>query len=266
MRRILAFIRRDALVAASYRTAMVLSLTSLVTLVVPLYFIANAIQPVFGDAIEAEGGAYFAFVIAGMATYQFVATAVGAIPSALASGLRTGTFEALIATPSRLPVLLVGMMGYPFLWTVVRALVLLAAGQLLGADFQLDRLFLGILVWAGITIAYIPFGILAGALLLVTRTAGPLPNGILMASIFLGGVYYPTHVIPSWLHHLSQAVPLTYGLRAFRRIMAADASVAQVSADLGILLLMAVALMTFSILVLRLALGHARRAGSLAQY
>lgn len=266
MRRILAFIRRDALVAASYRTGMLLSLGSLITMVVPLYFIANAIQPVFGKTIGSEGGAYFAFVIAGMASYQFVMTGVSAIPSVLATGLRTGTFEALVATPSRLPVVLAGMVAYPFLWTVMRALVLLGAGQLLGADFDLSRILLALLIWTLITVAYIPFGILGGALLLVTRTTGPLPNAMLMASMFLGGVYYPTHVIPSWLQDLSQAIPLTYGLRAFRQALAADASLTQILPDLGILAVLSAGLIVVSSLVLQMALAHARRAGTLAQY
>jgi ABC-2 type transport system permease protein len=266
MRRVLAFIRRDFLVAASYRTGMLMSLGSLVTMVVPLYFIASAIQPVFGSTIESEGGTYFAFVIAGMASYQFVMTAVSAIPTALASGLRTGTFEALVATPSRLPVVLTGMIAYPFLWTVLRALVLLGAGQLLGADFDLSRMLLGLVIWALITLAYVPFGILGAALLLVTRTTGPLPNAVLMASMFLGGVYYPTHVIPSWLQDLSQAIPLSYGLRAFRKALATDASLAQVLPDLGIVAVFSVGMTVVAMLVLQMALGHARRAGTLAQY
>ena len=266
MHRIMAFIRRDALVAASYRTGMLLSLGSLVTMVIPLYFIANAIQPVFGTTIASEGGGYFAFVIAGMAAFQFVMTATTAIPTVLASGLRTGTFEALVSTPSRLPVLIAGMIAYPFLWTLIRGLVLIGAGQLLGANFDLTRLVLALLIWGLITAAYIPFGILGGALLLLTRTTGPLPNAVMMASMFLGGVYYPTHVIPSWLHDLSLAVPLTYGLRAFRQALAADAPLAGVLPDLGILAIFAVALTGLSILVLQMALSHARRAGTLAQY
>ncbi len=266
MRRIVAFIRRDALIAGSYRTGMLLSLGSLITMVVPVYFIADAIQPVFGGTIVSESGTYFAFVIAGMASFQFVMTAVSAIPTVLASGLRTGTFEALVATPSRLPVVLAGMIAYPFLWTVARALVLIAAGQLLGAGFELSRVLVALGIWALITLAYVPFGLLGGALLLVTRTTGALPNAVLMASMFLGGVYYPTHVIPSWLSDLSDAVPLTYGLRAFRQALAADVPLAEILPDLGMLVLIAIGLTAASMAILQLALGHARRAGTLAQY
>ena len=266
MRRVLAFIRRDALIAASYRTGTILSLGSLLTLVVPLYFIANALQPMIGGAIADEGGAYFAFVIVGMASYQFVATGVNAIPMALASGIRTGTFEAILATPSRLPAILTGFVGYPFLWTVAKGLVLLGAGQLLGAELSFERILFAVAIWAAITLAYVPFGILAGALLVLTRTAGPIPNAVLLASMFLGGVYYPTHVIPSWLHSLSAAVPLTYGLRALRRVLSTESPLAEVAHDLGMLLLIGGGLLVASMLVLHFALSQARRAGSLAQY
>src|SRR5688572_4350860 len=117
MRELFAFVRRDALVAASYRTQMVFSAASLLTLVVPLFFITRAIQPIIGPSIASEGGEYFAFVIAGMATYQFVSVAVSAVPTALASALRTGTLEALLTTPVRLPVIVLGMMGYKLAWT-----------------------------------------------------------------------------------------------------------------------------------------------------
>ena len=111
-----------------------------------------------------------------------------------------------------------------------------------------------------------PFGILGGALLLLTRTTGPLPNAVLVMSMFLGGVYYPTHVIPSWLHSLSTVVPLTYGLRATRQLLSTEAPVAAVGDDLVRLLGLGTALLIGSMLVLHLALRHARRAGSLVQY
>ena len=40
---------------------------------------------------------------------------------------------------------------------------------------------------------------------------------MLAASTLLGGVYYPTTVIPSWLASASEFVPLGYGLRALRQ-------------------------------------------------
>lgn len=266
MYKLLAFLRRDALVAASYRTGMLMSIASLLTLVVPMYFIAGALQPVVGDAIASEGGQYFGFLVAGMATYQFVLAAVNALPSAVASGLRTGTFEVLLTTPTRMPALLLGMATYPLVWAGIRALVMLGAGMALGADYAFERILLVVTIWFAISLAYLPFGVLTSALLVLTRTVGPLPPLVLTGSMLLGGVYYPTHVIPSWLHHLSGLVPLTYGLRAMRRVLAADVPFRDVATDLGILVLLAAALLSLSLGLFAAALGRARTTGSLAQY
>ena len=266
MHKLLAFLRKDGLVAASYRTSMVMSVASLLTMVVPVYFIAGALQPIVGDSIASEGGQYFGFLIAGMATYQFVMAAVNALPSAVATGLRTGTFEVLLTTPTRVPTLLLGMTTYPLVWSAIRATVMLAAGLALGANFAFERIPLVLVIWAAISLSYIPFGVLASALLLLFRTVGPLPAVVLTGSMLLGGVYYPTHVIPSWLHHVAGVIPLTYGLRAMRQVLAADVSFGAVAMDLGKLVVLALALMVLSFAVFRAALTHARRAGTLAQY
>ncbi len=266
MYKLLAFLRKDGLVAASYRTNMVMSVASLVTLIVPMYFIAGALQPVLADAISSEGGGYFAFLVAGMATYQFVIAAVNSVPSAVATGIRTGTFEIMLTTPSQVTTLLFGMAAYPLAWSAVRAIVMLIAGLVLGANFAFDRLLVVLLIWLVISIAYIPFGVLASALLVTTRTAGPLPSLVLAGSMLLGGVYYPTDVIPSWLHSLSTVVPLTYGLRAIRRVLSTDVQLGSVVSDLLILSLLAIVLLFGSLGIFKLALSRARRAGTLAQY
>lgn len=266
MREIVAFFRRDALVASSYRAGMVMAFASLLAVVVPVYFIAGALQPVIAQAIANEGAQYFAFLIAGLATLQFVTMAVATIPNAIAAGIRTGTFEALLTTPVRLPVLLTGTIAYPFAWTVARALALLAAGLLLGAQIDPLRFGLAILIWGAIACAYIPVGILGGALLLVIRTTGPLPNAIVVLSMFLGGVYYPTSVIPSWLQQLSAMIPLTYGLRALRVVLTGDTISSAVARDLWMLLILTTIPLAGSVVIFRLALNHSRRVGTLAQY
>ena len=266
MHEVIAFVRRDALVAASYRTGLIMSLASLLTIVVPLFFIAGALQPVMGPRVADEGGHYFYFVVAGMIAFQFVTTAVGAIPTAIAGALRTGTFEALLATPARLSSLLAGMMGYPLLWTAARALTLFALAAALGAPVAPGRVVLALLICGLVALAYVPIGLAGAALLLLVRTTGPLPTGVMMISVFLGGVYYPTSIIPSWLQQVSQAVPLTHGLRAMRRVLTQDLTMAEVAGDLGVLAVITLVLMVGGAALLQFALAHARRAGSLAQF
>jgi ABC-2 type transport system permease protein len=87
-----------------------------------------------------------------------------------------------------------------------------------------------------------------------------------MGSGLLGGVYYPTTVIPSWLEHLSVLVPATYALRAARSLLLTGAPVVEVAADLLILVGYTALLLVLTGATFAFALRYARSAGTLSQY
>lgn len=266
MRKVLALMRASWLVALSYRLQMVLSVAGVLLIIAPLYLIAQALQPVMAASIQHEGQNYFGFLVVGMITVLLVTVAVNAFAEGLKSGIERGTLEALLTTPTRMPALLAGMVGYNFSWTGLRGLLILLAAWLLGAQLAWDHGVLSLAVLALILLAYIPFGLTAASLVLAFRTTGPWPQAVLTLSVFLGGVYYPTHVIPSWLQGLSTLVPLTYGLRALRRTLLDGAGWDIVGADVTILAGFVVVLFAASVLAFAWALRYARRAGTLAQY
>lgn len=266
MRKILAFMRASWLNASSYRVSMVLSLVGIVGSVVPIYFIARALQPLMSNAIRGEGSQYFAFLLVGSATFAFLPLAVKALPSTLTSAITSGTMEAVLGTPTSMPVMLTGMVGYNFAWTLVRVGLMLVAGWVLGATIDWVQLPSALLLLFLIIIAHVPIGLIAAAIYLAVRTTGPLPTAVMLVSSLLGGVYYPTHVVPSWLEHISGAIPLTYGLRALRQVLLEGASLSAVRTDVGILLLMTALLFAAAIWMFSAALSYARRTGSLSYY
>ncbi len=266
MHRTLALIRARALTAASYRVQLSLSIVSLLVGVVPLYFIAGALQPVMSESIQSEGGHYFGFVLIGTVAFYFLDSAVNLLPGELGAELRTGTLEAVLTTPVRLVEVLTGMIGFGLLWTGLRGLVLLAVGWALGVQIAWAHLPAAAVVIGLLLLAYLPYGMIGSALIVAFRTAGPLAQGILFSSALLGGVYYPTRVIPSWLQEISGLIPLTYGLRALRQILLEGASIGAVLPDLGVLVIFVVVLFTCGTLALSAALRYARRTGTLAQY
>jgi ABC-2 type transport system permease protein len=264
--KVFALMRVSALTAVSYRVGMTISLLALAATVVPLYFVANALQPLMAESIQTQGGQYFAFILVGMVTFTFLAPAMNAIPAAIGGGIRSGTLEALTSTPTRLPTLLAGLIGYDFTWIAVRALIMLGIGTALGAEFLWGRLVVGVGILVMIVLAYIPIGLIGAALVLAFRTSGPVAQAMLALSVLLGGVYYPTHVIPSWIEKVSFAIPLTYGLRALRQTTLEGMSIADVLPDLAVLAGFIVVLMTGSLALFLHAYRFARRAGTLSQY
>lgn len=266
MREAFALIRASWWTALSYRLSVVLSLASLLVTVVPVYFVARALQSTMAPSIAAQGGDYFGFLIVGMMAFSFLMTAVNTVPTAISSGIATGTLEALLSTRASLPSLITGLIGYNFVWTALKSVLLLAAGLLLGMHLAWGALLSSLLILALIVLAYLPFGLIAAAMVLAFRTTGPLPSAVLILSGLLGGVYYPTQVIPSWIQRLSDVVPLTYGLHALRRTLLEGVPFTAVTQDVVTLVGFVVLLNAVSLFALSEALHYARRMGTLAQY
>lgn len=265
MREIGALLRSAWLAECSYRLNMVLSILSLAFIIVPLYFVGHALQPLMGSSIASQSREYFAFALLGALALSLVSSSVGALPGALAGALGRGTFESYLTTAASPARLFVGLSAYGILWGMVRAAVLLAAGIALGVRIAWINLPVILLVVALILVAHASIGLVGGSLLLRFRTTGPLLTGAVAASALLGGVYYPTTVIPSWLRELAGVMPLTYGLRALRRSALLGEPLQRVAGDVAILAAIALVLASAGALALAAALRQARRTGTLAQ-
>ncbi|HYD52505.1 MAG TPA: ABC transporter permease [Gemmatimonadaceae bacterium] len=266
MREIMALLHIKWRTASSYRLQLVLSFANLLVSLVPLYFVGRALNPFMADVIQGEGGEFFGFLVIGTVAVTFVGMAVQSLPNEIGSGLGTGTFESMLATPVRLPVLLAGLTSYDLLWALARGAALLAGGWALGAGVDAAGLGAFLLILVLIVLAYLPIGMLAAALMLLFRTSGELPRVTLYASVLVGGVYYPSSVIPESIRGLSAAMPLTYGLRAARRVVLQGATLADVSSDLLVLGVFALVLGVAGITALQAALRVVRRTGGLAHY
>ena len=252
--------------ATSYRMAMVISLAGLTFVVVPLYFIANALQPTMQHAISAEAQQYFGFVALGAICFSLISSCTTSLPSAIDGAIGRGTLEAILGTPARLAAVCTGLMGYGVIWALVRAIILLAAATLLGATIVWRGAPLGFAVLLLTMLSYAGLGLIFAAMILAFRTTGPFSAVLLTASMFLGGVYYPTTVIPSWVRDLAAFFPLTYGLRALRQLVLRGDSFAHVARDVQMLAAMTTVSLALGTAVFYLALQRARRVGTLSSY
>lgn len=265
-RAIRALLRAGWLTARSYRMAMALSVVSLLLTIVPLYFVADALQPIAEKSISSETSQYFAFILVGNVALSLVSASVGALPAAISGGIGSGYFESLLVTPASRGSILAGLSSYSLLWTLVRATLLLAAGWALGAPVHWSNALPAAAIVALIIAAHWGIGLIAAALIVAFRTTGPLPQGIVVLSVLFGGAYYSTSVIPSWMQSVAAVMPLAYGLRALRRVLLADVPWSGVLSDVGQLVILTLALAAAGVLAFSQALNYARRAGTLNTY
>ena len=270
MRSALALIRANFLTAASYRLAWIMSVAGLAFQIVPTYYIGKTLDPYLGSAIKGEGSNYFGFLVMGTVGYLLLSAAVDSLPRALERGINTGTLELIFSTPSSVPSLLVGLTGYELLWATARCLVVLGAAAVFGFHPHWLRFGQAAVILVLVIATYFGIGMIAGALIIAYRRTGQLQQAVIVGSAMLGGVMYPTKLVtqavPQWVSRLSDVVPMTYGIRAVRRITIDDWPLRAVLADVGMLSMFCVAFLTLGSLAMTHALRRARAEGTLSQY
>lgn len=266
MYKIAEMVRASWVIAKSYKLNLVFSIVALFFTTLPFYFAANALQPVMGKVVQEQGGNYFGFVLLGLIAVSLLTSSLTGVYQAVSGSVGSGWLEAQMGTSTPIPVLLVGMSAYDFLWTLLRVTVLLVFGAILGVDVEWASLAYAVPVLLLLCAAYYGLGLLLAAMYLAFRTIGPAQSVIVTSSVLLGGVYYPTESIPSWIESLSIVVPTTYGLRAARQLVLDDASLAAVSGDVLTMAAIAAICLGVGALAFRTAFNHSRRRGTLSQY
>lgn len=266
MRSVLALTRVAWLSATSYRISTILQFVNVIVTVIPLYFVSTAVQGIAAGSIQAEGGRYFSFVVLGAASVYVLTAALSAIPSAIAGNIGSGVFESLLVTRTSLPKILLGLAGYPFSLSLLRAAALVIGGVFFGLRLDPTMLPAAMVIVALMGLAYAGIGLVSAALIVVFRTSGPLITVVTALSGLLGGAYFSTTAVPGWLQGVTDYVPLTYALRPIRMLLLGGASLGDVVADVSILTLIATATLSIGTLCLSLALRRARLAGTLSQY
>lgn len=258
-----ALIRRDYVIARSYRIAFFLDLGFGVLNLVIYYFISKT----FGSqpTSNLDGApSYFAFVALGISVMVVMEAASIGLANRIREEQLTGTLEALVTQPIRADELAFGLTGYPFLFAMTRAaFYVLISALFLGVDVgRTDWLgFTLLLLVTGLALGAV--GIFLGAVVLVVKRARVVASLITFGLGFLGGAYFPLSVLPRWLQPLGKIAPTRFafdGLRAavFRGDGWGD--------DLVALVVFSAVALPVAVWIFASALRAVRRSGSLLQY
>ena len=73
-------------------------------------------------------------------------------------------------------------------------------------------------------------------------------------------------MFPSWIQSLSVVIPMTYGLRAVRRLVLDDAPLSAVASDVATTAMIAVVCLAVGSFTFRAAFNYSRQRGTLSQY
>ena len=121
--------------AKSYRFRLAMSIGALALSVLPMWYVAGALQPLMANKIRGQGTEYTSFLIIGAIVFSLLQVSINALPNAVSGGIANGSLEAMLATRVRIPSLFVGLFAYDLSWALVRSTVMLVTAAALGARF-----------------------------------------------------------------------------------------------------------------------------------
>ncbi len=262
-----AFFKRGLLEALSYRTAFVVNLLTVAFTMAAFFFFARFVDMGRVPTLQAYGGDYFGFALVGVIILNFQQAAVSAYPRSIREAQLTGTLEAMLATPAPGWLVLLCAPLYTFASALLWALVYLGVGILV-FGVRIGPVNPAALALAAplAVLAFASLGFMAAALTMVFRRTAPVSALIGGASALLGGVLYPTAVLPGWLQDLAQALPITHALEVVRRATFTGATVEQLAPSLIGLSLFCAVFVPLGLLSFTLALRRARKDGSLTHF
>jgi ABC-2 type transport system permease protein len=260
-----AFLRRDALVESSYRSAAVFGFAGRLSGVVVFFFLGRAV----GDApsIAPWGGDWFAFALLGLLLQEPLHAALSELAAKVRDAQLTGTLEAVLATPIGPARAIVLSALFPLVMSVVR-LVLLGGFAIAALGVRLDPagLPVALLALALALVAYASLGLLAASFTLVLKRGDPVASLVHVLSGLLAGVLYPVSVLPGPLQAAAQVLPLTHALDAVRSVLLPGADPSLAPAALLRLAGLCVVVVPLGVVVFRAAVRRARSDGSLTHY
>lgn len=264
-RQMLAFLRRDLLEELSYRTAFVMQMGGIFLTVSLWYLIAGFLRPQT-PLPDLPGVSYFAYLLVGIAFYHYLSSALNSFATKLRGEQVSGTLEAMLMTPTPLPVIILSSALWDFVMTSFRVVVYLGLGAFFGLHLRFDSL-LPFFIVLGLTIlAFSGIGILSAAFILYLKRGDPINFLISSASALLGGVFIPAQAFPHGWGELGRFLPITYALSGIRKSLLMGSRIGDLIPEIGALAAFVILLLPLGIAGFSLAVRRAREEGSLAQY
>ncbi|MFQ5723919.1 MAG: ABC transporter permease [Terriglobia bacterium] len=262
-----AFLRRDFLITASYRLAWGLQLVDIFFMAALAYFLAQFFRQQGLETVTPFARDYFAFVILGLAFFDYLSTGLDSFSRSLREGQLTGTLETLLVTQTGLGTIVWGSALSAFFSTTLRVGVYLLAGvtvfglSLTTANWGMTAALLLLSV-----AAFSSLGILSACFILLFKKGNPFNWVVLSASAVAGGVFYPVSALPEWLQSLAQWLPITHCLEGVRRALLAGAGWRELWPQVAALALFAGVGVPLALALFHWSVGRAKVTGALAHY
>jgi ABC-2 type transport system permease protein len=261
-----AFLRRDALVAWSYRASLLSEWFTLGLQAVIFYFVGRMVDPSTLPAYGGSRASYMEFAAVGIALGAFLQLALGRVAQGIRSEQMMGTLESLMMTPTSPATVQVGTVIYDLVYIPIRTAAFLAVVAVaFGLHFHADGFLPALLV----LVAFVPFawglGVISAAAVTTFKRGHGVAGIVIGALTLVSGAYIPLSVFPHWVERLTGANPITLAVEGMRRPLLAGGWTG-VGHAIALLTPVSAITLTVGIGLFRLALRREHRRGTLGTY
>jgi len=265
--KITAFVRRDFLIESSYRFHFGLRIARIIVSLLVYYFLSAMVGRLPALERMAPGTSYFAFVIIGVALLEYLVNSLNSLSDMIRQEQTTGTFEAILVSPTMLTTLIIGEVLWNFIFnSSVIVVYIILAGVFFGLDLSRMNIVLCASVFALTTLATLGLGIICAAFIIRLKKGDPLSWCLVMSTALWSGVYYPVDILPPVMRYISYCIPFTYSVHAFRQAVLFGADWRQIAPDLVMLGVFAVVFIPLGIFIFSAMLKREKVAASLGHY
>lgn len=263
----LAFIKRDFLIASSYKATFIIQFITIFFGVAMFYYIGEVFGGIVSPLLKSHGNNYFAFIILGVAFLDYHVVSLRLFSQSIQDSQMMGTLEIILLSPVKLSSMIICSSLWGYIFTSIRFLIYLLFGVLIfGLNIGSANIAGAILVLILSIICFASFGIILAGIVMVFKRGDSLNAIVSSASVFLGGVFYPLEVMPDWLNQVSYYIPLTHALNGMRQALLQGYSLNQLLPEFMILAIFALIFFPIGLISFKLAVQRAKRDGTLTHY
>ncbi|HZX68638.1 MAG TPA: ABC transporter permease [Candidatus Elarobacter sp.] len=260
-----AIFKRDLLVTLSYAGNFWLSWLGIVVEVVIAWYISQLIHPSARFSANGAIVPYFQFLAVNAAFVRFQSAALNAFAESIRDAQLTGTLEMVLATPTRLPTLVLSSAVWSFTYTALQTIVYLAIAVGFGLNLSHTNPLTALVFLLLTVVAVSPLGVLAAALAMVIKKTGPVEWISTASASLFGGVYLPLAMMHPAIQVIGWVLPITHALNGFRAAIE-GVPLSGVAGEAIWLLVASAILMPFSLWVFGRSVQKARVDGTLSMY
>lgn len=267
MRLAWAFLKRDALIALSYRASFVAGLAGNLMLLGVFYFVGKLIDPSVSPALAPYRGSYLGFMLIGLALTDCVGVSLTTFAAQIREGQLTGTLEATLMSPARLPVILAYSSLWSYCFSAFRfVLYVVVGGALYGVSLRSANLRSALAIFVLTVLCFAGVGVLWASVVMLLKRGEAILTTAGLIVILLSGVVFPTSLLPAWLQGVAAAVPLTHALDGMRLALLHGDGFRELAGTMLVLAAFGAGLLTLGFGAFGVAVRIAKRHGSLVEY